>query len=190
VKTRHAKAAAKKGKTAPPAVTPAQADPMEQAKARMQAKAKKLGIKPPAPEKVNGDLLKAEADAEAAARVKQAQEASRLLNATLLNATILDLRSSRKKSGLRAPTMEDGRALASGIPSPGKDSKAATAGRRTIRQLIIGLLTGNPDATNDGMIAAVRKDFPSSAFDKRHAAWYRSQARTGKLTGLPMTGRK
>ncbi len=187
MKTKQAKPAARKAKAAKPA------DPMDQAKARMQAKAKKLGIKPPAPEKVNGDLLKAEADAEAAARVKQAQEASRLLNATLLNATILDLRSSRKKSGLRAPTMEemeDGRALASGIPSPGKDSKAATAGRRTIRQLIIGLLTGNPDATNDEMIAAVKKEFPSSAFDKRHAAWYRSQARTGKLTGEPITGRK
>ena len=182
MKTKQPKPAARKAKAANPA------DPMEQAKARMQAKAKKLGIKPPAPEKVNGDLLKAEADAEAAARVKQAQEASRLLNAT-----ILDLRSSRKKSGLRAPTteeMEDGRALASGIPSPGKDRKAATAGKRTIKQLIIGVLTVNPDATNDEMIAAVKADFPSSAFDKRHAAWYRSQARTGKLTGEPITGRK
>ena len=124
----------------------------------------------------------------AAARVKQAQEASRLLNAALIGDAVW-----RKKGGLRAPTteeMEDGRVLASGIPSSEKDRKAATAGKRTIKRLIIGLLTANHAAADGEMIAAVKREFPSSAFDKRHAAWYRSQARTGKLTGEPMTGRK
>ena len=44
------------------------------------------------------------------------------------------------------------------------------------------------------MIAAVKAEFPKSAFDGRHAAWYRSQARKGSLTGsqiaIPAIGRK
>jgi hypothetical protein len=36
------------------------------------------------------------------------------------------------------------------------------------------------------MIAAVKAQFPKSAFKDSHAAWYRSQARKGLLTGTPI----
>jgi hypothetical protein len=36
------------------------------------------------------------------------------------------------------------------------------------------------------MIAAVKAEFPKSAFKDSHAAWYRSQARKGLLTGMPI----
>ena len=41
----------------------------------------------------------------------------------------------------------------------------------------------NSAATNAEMIAAVKAEFPESAFKETHAAWYRSQARRGLLTG-------
>ena len=59
--------------------------------------------------------------------------------------------------------------------------------KRTIKQVIIETITANSAATNDEMIAAVKAEFPKSAFDGRHAAWYRSQARKGLLTGTPIT---
>jgi hypothetical protein len=55
--------------------------------------------------------------------------------------------------------------------------------KRSIRQIIIELITANPGASNDKMIAAARKEFPESAFKVTHAAWYRSQAKRGLLTG-------
>jgi hypothetical protein len=54
---------------------------------------------------------------------------------------------------------------------------------RTIKQVIIETMAANNAATNTEMIAAVKAEFPKSAFDGRHAAWYRSQARKGLLTG-------
>ncbi len=76
-----------------------------------------------------------------------------------------------------------------------KNGKQATArqtekpeaeAKRTIKQVVIETITANSGATNDEMIAAVKKEFPKSAFKDTHAAWYRSQARKGSLTGTPI----
>jgi len=48
------------------------------------------------------------------------------------------------------------------------------------------MLLGNNAITNDELIAAVKARFPESAFKDTHAAWYRSQARKGALTGTPI----
>ncbi len=61
--------------------------------------------------------------------------------------------------------------------------KPAAPKKRSIRQVIIELITANPGASNDEMIAAAKKEFPESAFKATHAAWYRSQAKRGLLTG-------
>jgi hypothetical protein len=69
-----------------------------------------------------------------------------------------------------------------------KDNKAAAkAGtKRTIKQVIIETFAANSAATNADMIAAVKAEFPKSVFKDSHAAWYRSQARKGLLTGSPI----
>ena len=109
---------------------------------------------------------------ELAAAVKGA-EAERLAQ----ERTIVDLRPDRRSAKKAAG------------PKPEKAGK-----RYSIRQLIIETITANPAATNAEMIAAVRKEFPESAFKDTHAAWYRSQARKGSLTGaripMPAMGRK
>ncbi len=58
--------------------------------------------------------------------------------------------------------------------------------KRTIKQVVIETIAANSVATNDEMIAAVKSEFPKSAFNDKHAAWYRSQARKGLLTGTPI----
>ncbi len=58
--------------------------------------------------------------------------------------------------------------------------------KRTIKQLVIEAITKNPTVTNAEMIAAVKAEFPKSAFKDTHAAWYRTQARKGLLTGAPI----
>ena len=58
-----------------------------------------------------------------------------------------------------------------------KTRKSDSETKRTIKQLVIETLSANSSATNDEMIAAVKKEFPKSAFKDTHAAWYRSQAR-------------
>jgi len=58
--------------------------------------------------------------------------------------------------------------------------------KETIKQLVIGQILGNPAVTNKDLIAAVKARFPESAFKDTHAAWYRSQARKGALTGTPI----
>jgi hypothetical protein len=67
-----------------------------------------------------------------------------------------------------------------------KAGKAAVERKRTIRQLVIETLAANSAVTNGEMIAAVKAEFPESAFKDTHAAWYRSQARKGLLTGTPI----
>jgi hypothetical protein len=68
----------------------------------------------------------------------------------------------------------------------GKDAKAAVERKRTIRQLVIETLAANSAVTNAELIGAVKAEFPESAFKDTHAAWYRSQARKGLLTGAPI----
>jgi len=68
-----------------------------------------------------------------------------------------------------------------------KTQKTDAEPKRTIKQVVIETIAANSVATNAQMIAAVKAEFPKSAFDGRHAAWYRSQARKGFLTGTPIT---
>ena len=58
--------------------------------------------------------------------------------------------------------------------------------KRTIKQVVIETIAVNSIATNAEMIKAVKAEFPKSAFNDKHAAWYRSQARKGLLTGTPI----
>ncbi len=66
------------------------------------------------------------------------------------------------------------------------NAKSESEPKRTIKQVIIETIGANSAATNDEMIAAVKSEFPKSAFNDKHAAWYRSQARKGLLTGEPV----
>ena len=67
-----------------------------------------------------------------------------------------------------------------------KTEKPKAEPKRTIKQVVIETLAANCSATNEEMIAAVKAEFPKSAFKDTHAAWYRSQARKGLLTGTPI----
>ena len=67
-----------------------------------------------------------------------------------------------------------------------KVAKPATEPKRTIKQIVIESFTANISVTNEDMIAAVKAEFPKSAFKDTHAAWYRTQARKGLLTGTPI----
>jgi DNA repair protein RadC len=70
---------------------------------------------------------------------------------------------------------------------PAKSAKpSAPVGKSTIKQVVVDSIAANSSISNDEMVAAVKAQFPESAFDARHAAWYRSQARKGALTGTPI----
>ena len=96
-------------------------------------------------------------------------------------------------------TKKNSKAAAAATTTPGADlrstkakgavkaEKSAAEPKRTIKQVVIETITANSVATNDDMIAAVKSEFPKSAFKDSHAAWYRSQARKGLLTGSPIT---
>jgi len=75
-------------------------------------------------------------------------------------------------------------------PGSKKAVKAAVAAptqKKTIKQVVVDSITANSRISNDEMIAAVKAQFPKSAFDAKHASWYRSQARKGLLTGTPIS---
>jgi len=67
-----------------------------------------------------------------------------------------------------------------------KAEKPETESKRTIKQVVIEAITANNASTNNELITAVKAQFPKSAFKDSHAAWYRSQARKGLLTGTPI----
>jgi len=71
-------------------------------------------------------------------------------------------------------------------PSAPKMEKPEAEAKRTIKQVVIKAITANTMITNEDMIAFVKAHFPKSAFKNTHAAWYRSQARKGLLTGKPI----
>ena len=73
-----------------------------------------------------------------------------------------------------------------GAAAAGKIQKPETGPKRTIKQVVIETIVSNNIATNAEMIKAVKAEFPKSAFNDKHAAWYRSQARKGLLTGTPI----
>ncbi len=63
-----------------------------------------------------------------------------------------------------------------------KEPQAKEA-KRTIKAAVIEIFAANAAATNAELVAAVKAEFPQSAFDAMHASWYRMQAKSGKLTG-------
>jgi hypothetical protein len=67
-----------------------------------------------------------------------------------------------------------------------KAAKPTSKTKRTIKQVVIETFAANNAVTNAEMIAAVKAEFPKSAFKDTHAAWYRTQARKGLLTGTPI----
>jgi len=71
--------------------------------------------------------------------------------------------------------------------APVKTEKPMPESKRTIKQAVIELISADNAISNEGMIAAVKAEFPKSAFKDTHAAWYRSQARKGLLTGSPIS---
>jgi hypothetical protein len=80
---------------------------------------------------------------------------------------------------------KNGKKTAAESPAP-KTNKPETETKRTIKQVVMEAITTNNVITNDELIAAVKSQFPKSAFKDSHAAWYRSQARKGLLTGSPI----
>jgi hypothetical protein len=58
--------------------------------------------------------------------------------------------------------------------------------KRTIKQIVIEVFAANPTIKNADLIAAVKKEYPSSAFNEKHASWYRWQAKKGALAGAPL----
>jgi hypothetical protein len=63
---------------------------------------------------------------------------------------------------------------------------SAPESKCTIKQVVTEAITANNVITNEELITAVKVQFPKSAFKDTHAAWYRSQARKGLLTGTPI----
>ena len=80
---------------------------------------------------------------------------------------------------------KNGKKAIAAIPAA-KTRKSDAEAKRTIKQVVMETIAANSLATNEEMIAAVKAQFPKSAFNEKHAAWYRSQARKGSLTGTPI----
>ena len=147
----------------------------EETRKRLKAIARKNGVAP----KSRGQV-----DRELAASVERAK-AERLAK----ERTIVGLDGPAAKGARRLKPVVD----ESDNPSNGWREPAPSP-RRTIKRLVVETISANPAVTNDEMIAAVKREFPESAFKDTHAAWYRSQARKGLLTGasiaIPAIGRK
>ena len=90
----------------------------------------------------------------------------------------IEMKATKEQETKTQP--KNGKAAAIKIEKPGTEVK------RTIKQAVIETITANNAVTNDEMTAAVKAEFPKSAFKDSHAAWYRSQARKGLLTGTPI----
>jgi len=80
---------------------------------------------------------------------------------------------------------KNGKTTIAESPAP-KINEQETEAKPTIKQVVMEAITANNIITNDELIAAVKEQFPKSAFKDTHAAWYRSQARKGLLTGSPI----
>ena len=101
------------------------------------------------------------------------------------------MKSKKEQKTSKQP--KSGKKPAAAVPAL-KTKKPEAEPKRTIKQVVIETIAANSVATNAEMIAAVKAEFPKSAFNDKHAAWYRSQARKGLLTGkpiaIPAMGRK
>jgi len=93
----------------------------------------------------------------------------------------------RGSTGKKVADLRQQKSRKAAAPSKDANSTAKPKQKRTIRQVVIEAIAANAAVTNDEMIAAVKKEFPESAFKDTHAAWYRSQARKGSLTGAPVS---
>jgi hypothetical protein len=72
------------------------------------------------------------------------------------------------------------------IPESSAPKIVKPESKRTIKEVVREAIIENNIITNEELIAAVKAQFPKSAFKDTHAAWYRSQARKGLLTGTPI----
>lgn len=90
-----------------------------------------------------------------------------------------------KKEQTTTKKSKNAKKVVASVPAV-KNGKPKAESKRTIKHVVIETIGANTVATNAEMIAAVKAEFPKSAFDERHAAWYRSQARKGLLTGTPI----
>ena len=117
-------------------------------------------------------------------RGEQVREAAAGFN----NAEKREIKPVTIKRRVQMKTKKDRKGRKPAEMKPGKSTKsAAPAKKSTIKQVVIDLITGKNDISNEEMIAAVKAGFPKSAFNAKHAAWYRSQARKGLLTGTPIS---
>jgi hypothetical protein len=101
-----------------------------------------------------------------------------------LNGFRRKLMKTKKEQKAKGQT-KNGRKAIAAAPTV-KSRKQDAEPKRTIKQVVIETLAAKSIATNGEMIAAVKSEFPKSAFKDSHAAWYRSQARKGLLTGTPI----
>ncbi len=93
------------------------------------------------------------------------------------------MKSKKEQKASKQP--KNGKKPAAAAPAL-KAHKPESEPKRTIKQVIIETINATNAATNEEMIAAVKAEFPKSAFNDNHASWYRSQARKGLLTGAPI----
>jgi hypothetical protein len=94
-----------------------------------------------------------------------------------------DMKNKKEQKTKNQP--KNGKKMIAESPAP-KMKKSESEPKKTIKQAVIEAITANNVITNDELIAAVKSQFPKSAFKDSHAAWYRSQARKGLLTGSPI----
>ena len=93
------------------------------------------------------------------------------------------MKNKKQQSKTKKQTMDSKAAATRKTPKP---ENPGAAQKRTIKLAVIEAFAANATVTNAEMIAAVKTEFPTSAFKDSHAAWYRSQARKGLLTGTPI----
>jgi hypothetical protein len=93
------------------------------------------------------------------------------------------IKNKKQQPKTRKQTMDS---KAAATPKTPKPEKPAAAQKRTIKLAVIEAFAANATVTNAEMIAAVKAEFPKSSFNEKHAAWYRSLARKGLLTGTPI----
>ncbi len=88
-----------------------------------------------------------------------------------------------KEERLRRCDQElEGKRKAAEAARPAEKPRPESA-RRTIKAAVIEIFRRNPGATNAELTAAIKAEFPESAFNAAHASWYRMQLKSGKLTG-------
>ena len=98
------------------------------------------------------------------------------------------MKNTKKKATAKKEPKQGGKLKAEKNSRPTTAAKPESEApvKRTIKQAVIEILTANPSATNEEMVSAIKAEFPDSAFNPKHASWYRMKARKGDLTGTPL----